>query len=219
MPAGAAGQAAALPAGQAVRARRRDARRAPPTCASSPPPTATSRPTSQAGRFREDLLYRLNVIEIRVPALRERPEDILPLARRFLAFFARSVGRAGARAVAGGRRRCCSRYRWPGNVRELRNAIERAAILWPADRSSSPRPFPIASRSLFPVRPRVGGDFTLDEIEREHILRVIARTSTLEEAARDPRDRHVDAVAQAQALQKRSWRGAFSPRSLRPPAA
>jgi two-component system, NtrC family, response regulator HydG len=80
------------------------------------------------GAFREDLYHRLNVVSLRVPALRERPEDILPLARHFL-------GRAAARS---GRRvegfspeaeRCLSLYQWPGNVRELENAIERATVL------------------------------------------------------------------------------------------
>ena len=74
-------------------------------------------------------------------------------------------------------------YSWPGNVRELRNAIERATILWPA---------PLIETGALPERiaahssraPRLGGDFTLEEIEREHVLSVIARTATLDEAAK-----------------------------------
>jgi NtrC-family two-component system response regulator AlgB len=146
--------------------------------------TATNRDIEadiQAGHFREDLLYRLNVIEIRVPALRERPEDILRLARRFLAFFASSIGRPVPELSKEAEEMMVS-YRWPGNVRELRNAIERAVILWPADVISR-EAFPDRVASLFPVRPFVGGDFSLDDIEREHILRVTGRTSTLEEAA------------------------------------
>ena len=135
----------------------------------------------QAGHFREDLFYRLNVIEIRVPALRERPEDILRLARRFLAFFAASLGRPVPELSKEAEAMMVS-YRWPGNVRELRNAIERALILWPADVISR-EAFPDRVASLFPVRPFVGGDFSLDDIEREHILRVTGRTGTLEEAA------------------------------------
>ena len=73
-------------------------------------------------------------------------------------------------------------YRWPGNVRELRNAIERALILWPSEIIGK-EAFPDRVASLFPVRPFVGGDFSLDDVEREHILRVTARTTTLEEAA------------------------------------
>ena len=146
--------------------------------------TATNRDIEadiQAGHFREDLLYRLNVIEIRVPALRERPEDILRLARRFLAFFASSIGRPVPELSKEAEEMMVS-YRWPGNVRELRNAIERAVILWPADVISR-EAFPERVASLFPVRPFVGGDFSLDDIEREHILKVTGRTSTLEEAA------------------------------------
>ena len=70
-------------------------------------------------------------------------------------------------------------------MRELRNAMERCAILWPARRASSPRRFPerIAAGSA-PGPPRLGGDFTLEQLEREHVLRVLARAPTLEEAAR-----------------------------------
>jgi NtrC-family two-component system response regulator AlgB len=146
--------------------------------------TATNRDIEadiQAGQFREDLFYRLNLIEIRVPALRERPEDILRLARRFLAFFASTLGRPVPELSKEAEEMMVS-YRWPGNVRELRNAIERAVILWPADLISR-EAFPDRVASLFPVRPFVGGDFSLEDIEREHILRVTGRTAKLEDAA------------------------------------
>jgi NtrC-family two-component system response regulator AlgB len=134
-----------------------------------------------AGRFREDLLYRLNVVEIRIPALRERPEDILPLANRFLGFFARTAGRHDL-ALWRAAEEALLPYPWPGNVREMRNAIERAVILWPA-RVIEPSAFPdkIAQTQL--GVPTLGGDFGLDAIEREHIQRVVARTATLDEAA------------------------------------
>jgi transcriptional regulator with PAS, ATPase and Fis domain len=86
-------------------------------------PTAIER-----GTFREDLYYRLQVFEIRMPPLRERPEDILPLSEAFLADLSRSF----ARPPAGVSREAHERlkgYAWPGNVRELRNILERAAIL------------------------------------------------------------------------------------------
>src|SRR5258707_1642475 len=81
-----------------------------------------------AGRFGEDLLYRLNVIEVTVPPLRQRPHDILPLAEHLLRFFARQSGKAltGFTEEARG---AFHRYPWPGNVRELRNAVERSVIL------------------------------------------------------------------------------------------
>jgi NtrC-family two-component system response regulator AlgB len=136
----------------------------------------------KTGRFREDLWYRLNVIEIRVPPLRERPEDILHLARGFLSFFARSVRRppfelskTAETALLG--------YPWPGNVRELRNAIERAVILWPA-RVIEPQAFPEGIAAHSSAGPQLGGDCSLETIEREHIFRVLARVPTLEEAAR-----------------------------------
>jgi len=78
----------------------------------------------KGGRFREDLFYRLNVVELNIPALRERPEDILPLAESFIAEFTRGKARFSSLVAD-----CLARYAWPGNVRELRNAMERAALL------------------------------------------------------------------------------------------
>jgi two-component system, NtrC family, response regulator AlgB len=134
------------------------------------------------GRFREDLLYRLNVVEIRLPPLRERPEDIVRLAERFLAFFARSARRPVPQ-LSPAAIEVLRAYPWPGNVRELRNAIERALILWPAA-VIEPAAFPERIAAQPSSAPQLGGNCTLDAIEREHILRVIARTPTLEDAAR-----------------------------------
>jgi DNA-binding NtrC family response regulator len=78
----------------------------------------------KAGRFREDLFYRLNVVEFNIPPLRERPEDILPLAALFMQEFSPGKARLSPAVVD-----CLTRYNWPGNVRELRNAMERAALL------------------------------------------------------------------------------------------
>jgi DNA-binding NtrC family response regulator len=82
----------------------------------------------KANRFREDLFYRLNVVELNIPSLRERPEDILPLANAFIAEFT-----GGKARFASGVADCLMRYAWPGNVRELRNAMERAALLSQGD--------------------------------------------------------------------------------------
>jgi DNA-binding NtrC family response regulator len=81
-----------------------------------------------AGRFRKDLLYRLNTLELRLPPLRERVEDILPLAKAFLARNARRYGRDGLR-LAPSAERALLAWRWPGNVRELQHLMERAALL------------------------------------------------------------------------------------------
>jgi DNA-binding NtrC family response regulator len=78
----------------------------------------------ETGKFREDLFYRLNVMEIFVPPLRERREDILPLASAFVGQFTRAKARFSPAVI-----RCLEQYRWPGNVRELRNAMERATLL------------------------------------------------------------------------------------------
>ena len=134
------------------------------------------------GLFRADLLYRLNLIDLQLPPLRERVEDILPLARRFLLFFAKAARRQPPTFSKTAEQALVS-YTWPGNIRELRNTIERAVILWPAQ-MIEPEAFPahISAHSKMEV-PQLGGDFSLETIEREHITRVIARTPTLEDAA------------------------------------
>ncbi|HJX51761.1 MAG TPA: sigma-54 dependent transcriptional regulator [Polyangia bacterium] len=136
----------------------------------------------QQGRFREDLLYRLNVIEIVVPALRDRAEDILPLARRFSSFYARSFGRP-VPTLSPSAEQALVQYGWPGNVRELRNTIERALILWPAS-VIEPEAFPAKMQaSASPAGPQLGDDVTLAEIEAEHIRRIVARAASQDAAA------------------------------------
>jgi DNA-binding NtrC family response regulator len=85
-----------------------------------------------AGRFREDLFYRLNVVELTVPPLSERPEDVLPLAEKFLRDLSPSPSGAVWRLSPGARERLL-RYAWPGNVRELENALRRAVLVAPGD--------------------------------------------------------------------------------------
>ncbi len=136
----------------------------------------------RSGRFREDLFYRLNVVEIRVPPLRERREDILQLAGRMLRHFATSLHRPGLE-LAPETAAVLEGYGWPGNVRELRNAVERAAIVWPAD-VLPPAAFPERIAATQAAAPALGGPFSLEQIEREHILRVMAGAPTLDEAAR-----------------------------------
>jgi formate hydrogenlyase transcriptional activator len=92
---------------------------------------ATNRDLEEAareGRFRTDLLFRLNVFPIRVPPLRERSEDIPLLAEYFASQFGRKVGKA-ARTIAESAMAALSTYQWPGNIRELQNVVERAVIL------------------------------------------------------------------------------------------
>jgi DNA-binding NtrC family response regulator len=87
---------------------------------------------TRTGEFREDLYYRLNVMQIRIPPLRERRADILGLARRFLKRQASKLGRPEL-SLSPEAMQALERYRWPGNVRELENAIERASILTDGD--------------------------------------------------------------------------------------
>jgi NtrC-family two-component system response regulator AlgB len=133
-------------------------------------------------RFREDLFYRLNVITLRVPSLRERSEDILPLAERMLRVEAIRSRRPELR-FSPEAAEALVRYRWPGNVRELRNAVERAVVLAAAD-VITPDLLPdslfrdIASQSGTATPPA-----SLEGMEREHISRVLAESPTFEDAA------------------------------------
>jgi NtrC-family two-component system response regulator AlgB len=135
-----------------------------------------------AHRFRDDLFYRLNVIALRVPPLRDRPEDILPLAERMLAVAA-VRNRRGKLRFSADTATAMARYRWPGNVRELRNAVERAAILSQTE-SIGPELLPDAMfREVPESRDASAAPNSLDELEREHIMRVLAESPTLEDAA------------------------------------
>jgi two-component system, NtrC family, response regulator AlgB len=135
-----------------------------------------------AHRFREDLFYRLNVIALRVPALRERPEDIVRLAEGLLIVAAarnhRQTLRLSPEVAA-----AMTAYRWPGNVRELRNAVERAAVLAQGD-LITPEYLPDAMFQDAPPAP-VGGvhPASLEEVERDQIMRVLGESPTLEDAA------------------------------------
>ncbi|MGD1088910.1 MAG: sigma-54 dependent transcriptional regulator [Verrucomicrobiota bacterium] len=123
----------------------------------------------KGGRFREDLFYRLNVVELNIPPLRERREDILPLAGRFIEEFARGRARFSESVSA-----CLENYSWPGNVRELRNAMERAVLL---SRSELilPEHLPARARAAAgqPQAPEPVDSERLDEIERQAILQAL----------------------------------------------
>jgi NtrC-family two-component system response regulator AlgB len=134
------------------------------------------------GAFREDLLYRLNVIEIELPALRQRQNDVLFLAEHLLQFFAKQVGKPGC-TLTPEAREALLKYPWPGNVRELRNAIERGVILAEGlEVGLSDLPAQIGA-SLPAGVIELGGGVTLEQLEAEHIRRVLANTATMEEAA------------------------------------
>jgi len=126
----------------------------------------------KAGRFREDLFYRLNVVELNIAPLRERPEDLLPLASAFIAQFTKGKARFSP-AVA----ECLSLYSWPGNVRELSNAMERAALLSQGD-LILPEHLPARVRSAVAAETAGGAPSSsvsegLGDIEREAILRAL----------------------------------------------
>jgi len=126
------------------------------------------------GSFREDLFYRLNVIQVTLPPLRDRREDIPALAEHFLARAAAKLGRTLRLSPAALER--VLRYPWPGNVRELENAIERAAIL---SRSETVEPDDLpphvsAGLQLGPS-PALPRQVTLAEAERAHILTTLER--------------------------------------------
>lgn len=136
-----------------------------------------------AGRFREDLYYRLNVITLEVPPLRMRPADIMAAADIFLDSICRELAKRRP-SFAAETRTLLEGYSWPGNLRELRNAVERAAVLSDSP-TLFPRDFP-GVRHAEDQAPRfqVGAPVSLLALETAHIQQVVANTPTLEEAAR-----------------------------------
>ncbi len=136
------------------------------------------------GQFREDLFYRINVIPVRLPPLRERPDDIPLLADHFTARFAAQMGKPVG-SVSGAAMACLQAYPWPGNIRELENAIERAVAL---ERSPSilveSLPDPVRVSAAITVTPAAGAEafpsgFDLEQhvqhIEREYIAEALRR--------------------------------------------
>jgi two-component system, response regulator FlrC len=146
-----------------------------------------------AGRFREDLFYRLNVFPLAIPALRERPGDIVPLARHFLAMHGARLGRMtkiGAGAAAK-----LAAHAWPGNVRELENIMQRALILAPGEVIEAEHLLLPASGAVVPPMPAsavppaptfalpvesqpivsTGSPANMKDLERQHILDTLAK--------------------------------------------
>ncbi len=132
--------------------------------------TATNRDLRKMvkeGRFREDLYYRLNVVEIHIPPLRERKEDILPLAEHFLRHFSRKYSRDVEGFTKRAQRELLE-YPWPGNVRELKNVVERAVLF------TEGRLIDVGDIScLFSSGEERKGFKTIKEIEREYIIEVL----------------------------------------------
>ncbi len=139
---------------------------------------ATNRNLEQevaAGRFREDLYYRLNVITLELPPLRRRPEDIPPLVEHFLAKIAGRLGqpckRAGRDFLA-----CLQSYGWPGNVRELENVIERSVILARGD-TLTPDLLPAKIRQgQEPAETALPESYSLRDAEKLQVSRALAKT-------------------------------------------
>ena len=132
------------------------------------------------GQFRLDLLYRLNVISITLPPLRERPEDLEDLATDFVRRYAGDYG-LPARRLSPSALSQLRAYAWPGNVRELQNMMERAVILC---RSEEIGPELLALSAAGRSDPQPGMAISLDELERLHIERILASSESLDAAAR-----------------------------------
>jgi NtrC-family two-component system response regulator AlgB len=136
----------------------------------------------RAGTFREDLYYRLDVISVRVPPLRERMHDLERLTKSYLDFFARQLGRPRLAFSEGASKRMIN-YRWPGNLRELRNTIERSVILAPDDLIAE-RFIPENPPAALDHKVSVGSDISLETLEEAHIRSILGRASSLDAAAK-----------------------------------
>ena len=133
-----------------------------------------------AGKFREDLLYRVKVIQLDLPALRERTEDIQMLAERFLSEVrgAKPIGGFTPEAID-----VLKRYAWPGNLRELHNVIERAVFLCNEDLIAAAHlPTEFSGRAV--ATEEIGDAVSLEKLEEMHIRRVLAKYKSLDEAAK-----------------------------------
>jgi len=134
------------------------------------------------GTFREDLYYRLDVISVVIPPLRERLEDLESLAVAFLEFFGRQLGRNALSFSAAAMQRIRS-HPWRGNIRELRNSVERAVILSQTDEIGEDF-LPDSILDGQDTEASVGADFTLDQLEAAHIRKILGRAPSLDSAAK-----------------------------------
>jgi two-component system response regulator HydG len=125
----------------------------------------------ESGGFREDLMYRINVIEVRVPPLRDRHDDLLPLVRHFLDKHGRLLGKGGA-SLSNDALAVLRRHPWPGNVRELENVIERALVLGNGNLVDLDD-LPQRLRDRTPCEPGESKGQRLCDVEREHIVRTL----------------------------------------------
>ncbi len=129
------------------------------------------------GKFRQDLYFRIKVVPISIPPLRERREDILPLAESFVVRLSERMGRRRPVLSASAREKLLN-HSWPGNVRELENSLERSLIFHKGDRIEAEHLFlesGLARSSPTPVEPAGAADLSLAEMERRHILAVLER--------------------------------------------
>ena len=162
------------------------ARLGPSTCASSRLPIATSSTEVRAGRFREDLFYRLNGISLTIPPLRDRPSEIEPLANSFVAMACRQLERPPL-TLAEETLHALRAHTWPGNVRELKNVIERAVVLC-AESTIGPEYLPASLTSTKTPRASSAPDATataevdperyraqLESLERSRIVEALSR--------------------------------------------
>jgi len=136
----------------------------------------------QSGEFRLDLLYRLNVIAITLPPLRERLEDLEDLASGFVRRYAANYGLPARRLTSAALAQLRA-YAWPGNVRELQNMMERAVILCHGE-EIGPDLLALGRGDAVRTEAAVGAPISLEVLERQHIERVLATSDSLEAAAR-----------------------------------
>jgi len=181
---------------------------------------ATNRDLKQRiaeGAFREDLFYRLNVITVQMPPLRDRPRDVLRFADHYLRHCAERCGRV-VRGFTPAAEELLLRYPWPGNLRELHNTIERSVILTRSDRlDAADLPVDLHTHAGTAGEPgndgelKVGSMVSLERLEEQHIRRVIDACGSLGEAAR------ILGIDQATIYRKRKKMGLKAKAEMHPP--
>lgn len=145
---------------------------------------------AEKGEFRKDLFYRLNIFPLHIPPLRERREDILPIADYYLAFFAERYRNKTLRAISPEAGKFLEKYGWPGNVRELKNVIERIVVLETSE-ALMPEQLPREITANLPISPAAGKTtfilpdegISLDELEMDLIRQALDKTQNNRVAA------------------------------------